>query len=220
MAADIVGTATATVGAAKLAVTVSKVASAVVADAFVLTSETVARGLLKFDYLTANGGLFSLDGKPLMDFSKLSNMQKGMLGELLGGQAFMSMVPDGVKLARAAAVGQSGIDDIFKVSRPGVDYVIIEYKFGTSTLKKTADGLQMSDTWLNGSTTETNRILEAVGNNQQVFTSIRQSIDGGRVEKWLIHTDPYGNVTFGVLDKDGKLIPKPQLTSQILGRAK
>jgi large exoprotein involved in heme utilization and adhesion len=219
LAVDIVGTATATVGAAKVAVTVTKVASAVVADAFVMTSETVARGLLKFDYLTANGGLFGLDGKPLMDFSKLSTTQKGMIGELLGGQSFMSIAPDGTKLARAAAVGQTGIDDIFKVSRPGVDYVVIEYKFGTSTLKNTADGLQMSDTWLSGSTTGTNRILDAVG-NLDTARSIDAAIKAGRVEKWLVNTDQFGNVTFGMLDKNGKLVPNPQLTSQILGRAK
>ncbi|WP_310611368.1 hypothetical protein [Limnohabitans sp.] len=41
-----------------------------------------------------------------------------------------------------------------------------------------------------------------------------------RVEKWLVNTDQFGNVTFGMLDKNGKLIPNPQLTSQILGRAK
>ena len=131
----------------------------------------------------------------------------------------MSIVPDGTKLARAAAVGQTGIDDIFKVNRPGVDYVVIEYKYGTSTLKNTADGLQMSDTWISGSATGTNRILDAVG-NLDTARAIDSAIRSGRVEKWLVHTDPFGNITYGMLDKSGKLIANPQLTSQILGRAK
>ena len=220
LAVDIVSVATATVGAGKVAATTAKATSAIVADAFALTSETVARGLLKFDYLVANGGLFGADGKPFIDLSKLSTTQKGMIGELLGGQAFMGLVPDGSKLGRAAAVGQTGIDDVFKVNRPGVDYVVIEYKFGTSTLKNTADGLQMSDTWVSGGTTGYNRILEAVGKNQATADAINAALKAGRVEKWLVQTDPYGNVTFGLLDKNGKLVPNPQMTSQILGRAK
>ncbi|WP_155638453.1 hypothetical protein [Burkholderia cepacia] len=50
------------------------------------------------------------------------------------------------------AVGEQGIDDFYKVNKPDVDYVIVEYKYDTSKLKKTDDGLQMSDDWLSGET--------------------------------------------------------------------
>lgn len=94
----------------------------------------------------------------------------------------------------------------------------VEYKFGTSTLKPTADGLQMSDTWLRGSATGYDRILESVGRTEA--SAVDKAIQSGRVEKWLVHTDSYGNVTVGVLDKTGKLIPNPEAASKILGEAK
>ena len=110
------------------------------------------------------------------------------------------------------------MDDLFKVNKPGVDYVVVEYKYGTSTLKPTADGLQMSDTWLRGSTTGYDRIAESVGRTEAA--AVDKAIQTGRVEKWLVHTDPYGNVTVGVLDKSGKLIPNPEAASKILGGLK
>lgn len=117
-------------------------------------------------------------------------------------------------------IGQTGVDDLFKVNKPGVDYVVVEYKYGTSTLKPTADGLQMSDTWLTGANTDYNRIFEAVNGNIETAESVSKAMNTGRVEKWLVHTDPYGNVTVGILDKSGKLIPNPEAASKILGGAK
>ena len=37
-----------------------------------------------------------------------------------------------------------------------------------------------------------------------------------RVEKWLVHTNPYSRVTVGIMGKDGKLIPNPVAASRIL----
>ncbi|CAD18219.1 conserved hypothetical protein [Ralstonia pseudosolanacearum GMI1000] len=39
----------------------------------------------------------------------------------------------------------------------------------------------------------------------------------GRVEKWFVHTDPFGQVTVGFLDKNGKFIPNPAQASKIIG---
>lgn len=96
---------------------------------------------------------------------------------------------------------------------------MVEYKYGSSVLKKTADGLQMSDGWLTGSSTNYNRILESVG-DPKVALEVREALRTGRVEKWLVHTDQFGNVTVGVLDKYGKLIPDPVAASKILGGVK
>jgi filamentous hemagglutinin len=35
------------------------------------------------------------------------------------------------KLGRSA-VGKTGIDDLYKVNKPGVDYVVVEYKFDST----------------------------------------------------------------------------------------
>ncbi|WP_146126220.1 hypothetical protein [Burkholderia multivorans] len=104
---------------------------------------------------------------------------------------------------------------MYKVNKPGVDYVIVEYKFGSSKLGKTADGLQMSDDWLSGVNTGTDRILKSVGNGA-VADSVKDSLEAGRVEKWLVHTDPYGNVTAGILDKNGKYVIQPN--SGVIGK--
>lgn len=103
------------------------------------------------------------------------------------------------------------------IDKPGVDYLVVEYKFGSSKQGVTKDGLQGSDGWLTGANTNYSRILESVGNNQKVADEISDSLKAGRVEKWLVHTDPFGRVTAGVMGKDGKLIPNPEATLKLLG---
>lgn len=51
--------------------------------------------------------------------------------------------------------------------------------------------------------------LEAAGNNKIEADKIRLALEAGRVEKWLVRTDPFGGVTVGLLDKKGYLIPNP-----------
>ena len=106
---------------------------------------------------------------------------------------------------------------MYKVDKPGVDYVIVEYKFGSSKLGKTTDGLQMSDDWTTGATTGKNRILDAVGGDREEASKIRDALESGRVERWLVHTDPFGKVTVGVLDKNAKLLIDPSNASNLLG---
>ncbi|MCA3174670.1 MAG: hypothetical protein ING36_03875, partial [Burkholderiales bacterium] len=219
LAVDIVGVATAAVGAGKVVAMTAKAGSGIITGAVQLTSTQIASSLGKFDVLVINGGLFAADGKPLMDFSKLTTQQKAVIGEALGATKFDDLVAGAQKIGRSPGVGASGIDDLYKVNKPGVDYVVVEYKFGSSVLKQTADGLQMSDEWLTGASTNYNRILESVG-NPRVADDIVKAIQTNRVEKWLVHTDPFGRVTVGVLDKNGKLIPNPQMASKILGDTK
>ncbi len=169
----------------------------------------------EFGTLTNLKSLFGQNGQPLMDFSKLTNAQKGTVGEVLGGATVDRLVPGAERVGRIPAVGEQGIDDLYKVSKPDVDYVIVEYKYDTSKLKKTDDGLQMSDDWLSGVNTGFNRMREAVSNDRVLSADIQNALDSNRVEKWLVHTDPYGNVTVGILDKNGKFVIQPD--SKIIG---
>lgn len=57
--------------------------------------------------------------------------------EALGAAKIDALVPGARKVGRAPSPGQTFVDDLYKVNKPGVDYVVVEYKFGTSTLKKT-----------------------------------------------------------------------------------
>ena len=73
----------------------------------------------------------------------------------------------------------------------------------------------MSDSWSRGAMTGDNRILKAV-RNPDTAENIGQSIKEGRVERWLVHTDPAGGVSVGLLDKNGKFVPRPEMASKIL----
>ncbi|XQA78152.1 VENN motif pre-toxin domain-containing protein, partial [Xanthomonas sacchari] len=159
--------------------------------------------------LLSSGGSHSLDGKPLLDFGSLTTDQKRVIGEIFGENQVKSLLPDGEKLARIQGEGSNGLDDLYKTNRPEVDYVVIEYKFGVSTLRKTVDGMQGSDGWLTGAITKNDRILDAVG-NQDIADNIADSLRKGRVERWLVHTDENGGVSIGLLDANGKFIPQPR----------
>ncbi|WP_425218833.1 hypothetical protein [Ralstonia solanacearum] len=168
-----------------------------------------------FEALLNSGGVFDKSGQPLLDMSKLSNAQKSVLGDLFTENTVKKIVPDGQKLARMPAFGEQGIDDLYKVNRPDVDYVIIENKFISSTkttgfnaLDSTADGRQGSTSWILGR----NRLEDAVGREQA--PDIRRSVDLGRTETWVVTTRADGSTEIQVLDSLGR--PKPVDTSKIL----
>lgn len=179
--------------------------------------------------LLRSGGALDELGKPLLDMSALTTEQKRVIGEqLFGPNTVQKIVPDGQQLARMQGAGTNGIDELYKVSRPDVDYVNVEYKFvgdpkvaeidpmnpktmsdmGSDRLGKTKDGLQGSQTWIGGS----NRIEKAVGVDQSrdVYNSLR----AGRVESWVVTIRPDGSTAVEVLDAVGK--PKPINASQII----
>lgn len=160
-------------------------------------------------------GAYGPDGKPLMDFSQLTGDQKRVVGELLGGDTAKGILPNAEQLARAQGTGTNGIDELYKVSSPDVDYVHIEYKFvgdpkktGASRLKNTDDGLQGSESWMQGS----NRLENAVG--RETAQDINRAIDAGRIESWVITVRPNGATEVQVLNAAGK--PKPVGSSKLL----
>ncbi|WP_422491638.1 hypothetical protein, partial [Endozoicomonas sp. ALE010] len=166
--------------------------------------------------LVNSGGKLSYSGEPLLDMSKLSNQQKGVMGELFGEGTVKKIVPDGRKVGRSPGIGETGIDDLYQVKRTDVDFVIIEYKFNTAKLKKTNDGKQMSDSWLNGENTGYNRVLESVNGNRQMASDIRIAMDSGRVEKWVVRTFPDGTSHVEVLNKNAKNMGIDNKSSTIL----
>ena len=97
-----------------------------------------------------------------------------------------------------------GTDDIWKNARPPPDYVITEYKYGSSSMGMTRDGKQTSDDWLNGVNTGRDRIREALGEIDE--RSIRKAMKEGTVEKWLLRVDDAGNVIKRSLDAAGNVI--------------
>ncbi|WP_323004098.1 DUF6862 domain-containing protein [Denitromonas sp.] len=166
--------------------------------------------------LESGGMIDTATGQALLDLKQLSNPQKAVMGELFGEHTVRQIIPDGEKLARMPGPGETGIDDLYKVNRPDVDYVVIEYKFvgsntgkGSWRLDKTpADGPQGSESWTLGS----GRVEKAVGEHHA--PDVRRAIDSGRVETWVISTRPDGSTILEVLDALGK--PKPVEASKLL----
>ncbi|OGB81030.1 MAG: hypothetical protein A2496_08095 [Burkholderiales bacterium RIFOXYC12_FULL_60_6] len=154
-------------------------------------------------------------GEPILDLKQLTTEQKGAFGELFGENLVKQIVPDGQKLARSPGIGETGIDDLYKVNRPDVDYVHIEYKFvgnettkGSSRLGDTQDGKQGSESWMLGS----GRLAKAVGEENAI--AVEKAVKAGRAETWVVTTRPGGATEIEVLDAFGK--PKPIDTSKIL----
>ncbi|OLO03012.1 hypothetical protein [Salinicola socius] len=169
--------------------------------------------------LLKSGGLHGLDGKPLLDMKQLTTAQKGEMGELFGPQTVKQIVPDGRKIARAHSASEHGLDDLYQVNRPDVDYVVIEYKFvgtesktGASGLGRTQDGRQGSESWIMGS----DRLKKALG--RSLVPEVERAFRNKRAEAWVIATRPDGATEVQVLDANGK--PKAIDTSKILSALK
>lgn len=135
--------------------------------------------------------------------------------ELFGTKTVQAIVPCGEKLARIPGVGETGIDDLYKVNRHDVGYVMIEYKFvgpdnktGADCLKPTNDGKQGSLSWMLGS----GRIEKTVGDDAAV--EIKSALNKGRTESWVVTVRPDGSTAVQVLDAAGK--PKLIDTSKII----
>ncbi|MDF3935158.1 hypothetical protein, partial [Pseudomonas citronellolis] len=165
--------------------------------------------------LLKTGGMIGSDGVPILDLKQLTTQQKGLMGELFGENTVKQIIPDGEKLARMPGIGETGIDDLYKVNRPDVDYVVIEYKFvgtdgksGAQALGGTSDGKQGSLSWTVGR----GRLEKAVG--EEMAPSIRRSIDSGRTETWVVATRADGATEVQVLDAQGR--PKSVDASKIL----
>lgn len=165
--------------------------------------------------LVKSDGALDSAGNPLLDLKELTTDQKRVMGELFGENTVKQIIPDGEKLARMPGPGEKGIDDLYKVNRDDVDYVVVEYKFvgsntgkGSTNLGNTLDGKQGSEGWIAGS----GRLEKAVGDD--VAVSVDNAMKSGRMETWVVTTRPDGSTVVEVLDSMGK--PKSVDTSNIL----
>ena len=169
--------------------------------------------------IKSGGAIDTATGQAVLDLKQLTTLQKGAVGELLGENTVKQIIPDGQKLARMPGVGETGIDDLYKVNRPDVDYVIIEHKFvgangktGAQSLGSTADGTQGSLSWVTGS----GRLEKAVG--EKSAPDIYKAIDQGRTETWVLTTRSDGSTSVQILDAMGR--PKAIDTSKIISLEK
>ena len=91
-----------------------------------------------------------------------NNMQKGNYGEMKMDAYFEKQGYKRISLDKVTDLDtptHQGIDGVYYKSNGHPPYIIGEAKYGSSKLGSTKDGMQMSDTWINGS----NRLVNAVG---------------------------------------------------------
>lgn len=137
------------------------------------------------------------------------------MAELMGGEHITQLVSSAETLGTVTKVGQNGIDELFKVKNANVDYVVVEYKYGSSKQAATKDGLQGSDDWIFGGKTGSNRAQQLI-DNQIEYDKFVDSFSAGRVEKWLVHTDPHGKVSVAIMGPDGRLVKAPENITKLL----
>jgi len=155
-----------------------------------------------------------------LDLEKATNKQKGNYGEYLADDNLINnpkLKEAGYDLERIGGKVPTspddkitkGIDGIYINKNPNsnIKYVIDEAKFGKAGLSaKTRDGKQMSDSWLVGSRSKNNRILEAVNGDRQLARDIIRALKDNRIERVLSKVDANGKVTTYRLDSSGNII--------------
>lgn len=130
--------------------------------------------------------------------STATNIRKGNFGEMASDMTLTEKGYEALhtRLQTIDEPTRQGIDGVFK---KGNEYFIVEAKYkGTATLSMTADGKQMSDTWINGS----NRLRNAVGGNQAIYDDI---INSG-YRRLLAEVAPDGTIIYKELDGSGNIL--------------
>lgn len=126
-----------------------------------------------------------------------SNYRKGNFGEMatdvdLSTRGFKPLHTD--RVTNLDATMKQGIDGVFEKNG---QYFIVESKYsGTSKLKNTLGGPQMSDGWIKGN----NRLLNSVGQET------KDIIDVKGYKRILSEIAPDGKIVYKELDVDGKII--------------
>jgi len=96
------------------------------------------------------------------DIPLINNIQKGNYGEMKMDIYFEGQGYERISLDRVVDLNtptHQGVDGVYYNPNGHPPYIIAEAKYGTARLTNTRDGLQMSDTWINGS----DRLVHVVG---------------------------------------------------------
>jgi hypothetical protein len=163
------------------------------------------------------GSIDPTTGKPSLSLQELAKQPGGLTslkeatGDLFGNATMQTLFKD-AQYVGGAKLGDKGLDAVYKVNDPDVDYLFVEYKYNTSRQSMTNDGLQGSKPWVEGS----QRIDKAVGD--QLAPSVYQAARTGRTETLLIQTLPDGRTNVKLLDANGKSIPITQSKLDLVQR--
>jgi filamentous hemagglutinin len=163
------------------------------------------------------GAVDPATGKPILNLQELAKQPGGLTnlkeatGDLFGSATMQSLFKDATYVG-GMKLGEKGLDAVYKVNSPDVDFLFVEYKYNTSRQGVTGDGLQASMSWVTGS----QRIENAVG--REIAPIVRASANAGRTETLLIQTLPDGRTNVKLLDINGKSIHISQSKLELVER--
>jgi hypothetical protein len=126
-----------------------------------------------------------------------TNMDKAAFGEACTDEYMKAMGYTKLNIGHTNP-STKGIDGVW--AKDG-HYVITESKFGSSGLRMTQDGRQMSHAWLSGKTSGFDRIQNAVP--ESVVNEIKTQLVSGKVDLVLFKIDAAGMTTPIALDALG-----------------
>lgn len=98
--------------------------------------------------------------------------------------------------------GHRGIDGIYYNPNGNPKFLIVDAKYGSSQLSDTADGKQMSDSWVD------KRIDESVGKEKADEIRVEVLFNPENVGKYIGHVDENGVVSYDKLDSEGNIYQK------------
>ncbi|MBC8753922.1 hypothetical protein H2O64_04520 [Kordia sp. YSTF-M3] len=138
----------------------------------------------------------------IIDLNEFGNtIRKGNYGEMYTDVELTSLGYEPLHI-RVTDIDQplnQGIDGVFKNPKTG-EYLIVESKYNTSTLGNTLDGKQMSDGWIQGTTTGNSRLVAEVGEE------LAQDIIASGYQRVVSRILPDGTNYFELLDSAGNII--------------
>lgn len=95
-----------------------------------------------------------------------------------------------------------GIDGVYYNPDGHPPYVIVDAKYGSSELKDTNDGRQMSQNWID------NRLDSSVGKEKADDIRMEKLVDPDNVGSYVGHVDEKGNVSYDRLDDNANVVEK------------
>ncbi|MDT4812823.1 hypothetical protein FQZ97_457890 [compost metagenome] len=129
---------------------------------------------------------------------KMGSHAKAALGERTAHAKMEELGYERIDTGGDYVPGRTGIDGVYRNTKPPHEYVIMESKYGKAELGETLDGRQMSDDWIRA------RLEKAVGDD--MAKAIERALNRGEVKRVLIRTKEDGSVTGKLLGADGKVI--------------
>ena len=134
---------------------------------------------------------------------KLSNsLEKGNYGEMRTDQDLKEKGYERISVDRVTDLNDSthqGIDGVYYKKGGEPEYLIIDSKFGSAQLGETADGKQMSESWID------NRLDSAVGKEKADEIRMEKIMNSDNVGSFVARVDESGNVTYDKLDSNGNV---------------